>query len=344
MTIFELIVAQELTAYYETMQKDRAPFLGEELFPNKKKLGLDLKWLKGSRGLPVVLKPSAFDAKAIPRDRLTVDKISAEMPFFKESLYIDEETRQELNKVLETGNQTYIDTVVRTIFDDQSTLIDAARAQRERMRMMALTTGRIDISANGQAYSYDYGIPEGHKKTVTTSWSDTDATIIEDIRTWMDTVENDTGVRPVRAVCSGKTWGYLRKNTEIKNSIFVLSGGQSTVSDARLRNFLVDELGLQVAVNDKRYKNEAGDDMKYVADDVFVLFPEGALGNTWFGTTPEESDLMTGNAANVSIVDTGVAVTTTKQTDPVNVETKVSMITLPDFPTADQIFIADVSA
>ena len=136
----------------------------------------------------------------------------------------------------------------------------------------------------------------------------------------------------------------MRRNTEIKNSIFVLSGGQSTVSDARLRNFLVDELGLQVAVNDKRYKNEAGDDMKYVADDVFVLFPEGALGNTWFGTTPEESDLMTGNAANVSIVDTGVAVTTTKQTDPVNVETKVSMITLPDFPTADQIFIADVSA
>lgn len=51
---------------------------------------------------------------------------------------------------------------------------------------------------------------------------------------------------------------------------------------------------------------------------------------------------MTGSAANVSITDTGVAVTTVKSTDPVNVETKVTQITLPDFPTADQIYIIDV--
>ena len=46
---------------------------------------------------------------------------------------------------------------------------------------------------------------------------------------------------------------------------------------------------------------------------------------------------------NVSIVDTGVAVTTIKQADPVNVEIKVTQICLPDFPVADQIVIADVN-
>ena len=46
---------------------------------------------------------------------------------------------------------------------------------------------------------------------------------------------------------------------------------------------------------------------------------------------------------NVAIVDTGVAVTTIKQSDPVNVEIKVTQICLPDFPTADQIVIADVT-
>ena len=74
-----------------------------------------------------------------------------------------------------------------------------------------------------------------------------------------------------------------------------------------------------------------------------VLFPSGTLGKTWFGTTPEESDLMTGANASVSIVDTGVAITTMKHDDPVNVETKVTMICLPSFEQADQVYILDIS-
>ena len=90
--------------------------------------------------------------------------------------------------------------------------------------------------------------------------------------------------------------------------------------------------------------SEQKDTKKFIPDDLVVLFPAGALGKTWFGTTPEESDLMTGSTANVSITDTGVAVTTTKQTDPVNVETKVTMICLPSFEMADQVAIIDVSS
>lgn len=74
---------------------------------------------------------------------------------------------------------------------------------------------------------------------------------------------------------------------------------------------------------------------------MFTIFPEGKLGTFWFGTTPEQSDLMASNVANVSVVDVGVAVTTSQKVDPVNVETKVSMIGMPDFPTADNIYIMD---
>ena len=93
---------------------------------------------------------------------------------------------------------------------------------------------------------------------------------------------------------------------------------------------------------DKKYRDENGTAQRLVSDDVFVMFPNGQLGNTWFGTTPEESDLMASEVANVTIVDTGVAVTTIEKADPVNVETKVTMICLPDFPTADQVYIIDV--
>lgn len=346
MTIFDLVKASELTAYWEERVQDMPPYLGEELFPNDKKLGLKLEWIKGASGLPVVLKPSAYDVGAVPRPRIGFEKLSTQMPFFKESTYIDEEIRQELNMVLETGNPAYIDSVVNRVFDDETALLNGARARREEMRMMALTTGAISIVANGQNYDYDYGIPDEHKVDTTTPWSNTETSDpIEDMRTWMDLVEDDTGVRPTRGICTRKTWGYLRNNQRIIKSIFVLSNGQvNALSDARLTQYLSDELGLELIIYGKRYTNDQGRATSFVPDDTVVLFPSGDLGTTWFGTTPEESDLMGGKVANVSITDTGVAVTTIEKADPVNVETKVTMVCLPSFEAADSVLIADVSA
>ena len=68
-SIFELVTSQSIVAYWEELAQDREPYLGDELFPARKKLGLKLDWIKGSNGLPVVLKPSAFDAPAVPRER-----------------------------------------------------------------------------------------------------------------------------------------------------------------------------------------------------------------------------------------------------------------------------------
>ncbi len=63
-TIFDSITARALAAYITTNPSNDIPYLGATLFPAKKKLGLDLSWIKGARGVPVSLQPSAFDAKA----------------------------------------------------------------------------------------------------------------------------------------------------------------------------------------------------------------------------------------------------------------------------------------
>lgn len=340
-SIFDLVTAEEIKSYWETIQADVEALLGDELFPSQQKLGLDLKWLKGKEGLPIVLKPSAYDVAAIKRDRIGFDKITAEMPFFKESLMIDEELRQQLNMVLETGNQTYIDAVMSRIFADDMQLLKGARAQRERMKMSLITTGAISIAANGQAYDYDYGIGDDQKPTVSVSWSDPDADIIGDIRTYQEDREEKTGVKPTRAVCSRKTFGYILKNKAIRNAIWG-NNSAAPISETRALQYIQTELGLTIAIYTKKYVNEAGNTMAYIPDDVFTLLPPGQLGTGWFGTTPEQSDLMTGTAANVSITDTGVAITTSKKVDPVNVDTKVSMIFLPSFEAADQIVIMDV--
>lgn len=345
MTIFDLVLSSELTAYWETLIQDEAPYPCEELFPDNKKRGLDLKWIKGSRGLPVVLKVSAFDAAAIPRPRIGFEKLTAEMPYFKESTYIDEEMRQELNIVLETGNQAYIDSVMNRIFDDEVNLLRGARASRERMRMMALTAGVIAMSANGQSFEFDYSVPSAHKANAVTSWSSTTtADPLEDIRLLKEKIQDDTGAEVTRAMCDGQTWRYLRNNKKIAQAIFVLTQGVGALTDNSLRDYIKEQVGVDVVVNDKRYADESGNAVKFMPANTFVMFPDGDLGNTWFGTTPAESDLMSGNVANVSITDTGVAVTTVQKADPVNVETIVSMICLPSFEQADKVGILDTTA
>lgn len=339
MTIFDLMTSQNLSAYWVELVQDEAPYPCEELFPDDKKMGLDLKWLKGAKGLPVVLKVSAFDVHAIPRARIGFDKLYAEMPFFKESTYIDEELRQQLNMVLETGNQAYIDSIMQKIFDDETRLLRGARARREQMRMMALTTGVVSMTSNGQSFTFDYGV--SHSGNVQTSWSDADnSDPLEDIRLAQQAVYDETGVKPTRGMIDQKSWRNLRNNKKIKAEIFVLTNGVGAITDKRLEDYIADQLdGLVLRQNAVRFIDDTGTQKSFMPENTLVLFPEGDLGKTWFGTTPEESDLMSSAVANVSIVDTGVAITTMQKADPVNVETKVTMICLPSFEMADHIYI-----
>lgn len=345
MSIFDLIIAKEVVAYWDLLKQDEAPYPTEELFPTRKKLGLNLSWIKGSRGLPVVLKTSAFDAAAIPRPRIGFEKLETEMPYFKESKYVDEELRQQLNMVLETGNQAYVETVMTRIFDDEMSLLRGARASRERMRMMALTTGSIVMANNGQQFEYDYGIPSANKVDAATKWSDTtNSDPIEDIRLLKEDIYARTGVTVTRAMCDNTVWKYLRNNSKIKNQIYAIRPIVGALTDQMLKDFISDQLdGFRIYVNEKRYTDENGQTQKFMPENTFVVFPDGDLGNTWFGTTPAESDLMTGSAVNVAITDTGVAVLTTKKVDPVNVETIVSMICLPSLEQADHIGIIDTN-
>lgn len=346
-TIFDLINARNIAAYYQENASNQIPYLGETLFPARKQLGLDLSWIKGFNGLPVQLKPSEFDAKATLRDRIGLQKVDTEMPFFREAMRIGEKERQELLRLMASTNSDYIMPVVNRIYDDATNLINGARVVSERMIMQLLSTGKISIEANRIAYDYDYQLPAEHTETLTgnAQWSDPDSNPIDDIRTWQDQVEDDTGVRPTRAICTRKTWNYLLANKTIRLDMNPVGGQNIILTDSMLQQYFATKLGLSVAVYNKKFATEVGGAAQlFFPDDVFTLIPEGTLGNLYYGTTPEEADLMSGATdAEVRIVNTGVAVTTIKEPHPVNVETIVSQICLPSFETIDNIFIAKVA-
>ena len=349
-TIFDYVNAKEIAAYVITKPENKMPYLGETLFPAKKQMGLDLKWIKGSNGLPVALKPSVFDTKATVRERIGLSSVETEMPFFREAMRIGEKDRQELNKFLNAANTQFVLPIINNIYDDVAKLVEGGRVQAERMRMQLLSAGTIDISANRVPYTYDYKFAAGHKETLggggTVKWSDlANANPVADIERWLDKVEEDTGVRPTQAICTRKTFNYLMGNAKIKADMFLTTGAVATLSivtENMVKQYLSTKLNLTVAVYNKKFDDGAGNATNYFPDDVFTLIPSGNLGNTYFGTTPEESDLMAGSDAQVQIVNTGLAVTTIKEPHPVNVFTVVSGIFLPSFENINSCFIATV--
>ena len=351
MDIFDLIVAKEIAIYWTTAAANKIPYLGATLFPSIKQLGLDLKWFKGSKGLPIALTPAAFDTKVTLRDRIGVTKIETEMPFFREGMRIGEKERQELLKAQAAANSAFIMPIINQIYNDAGALVDGALVNPERMIMQLLSTGLIGITAVTDGvrvnYNYDYKFNAEHTETLSGDalWSDHDnATPIQDIQRWQDTIEEDSGVRPTRAICTRKRWNDLLMNKTIKLDMNPIGGQNVILTDSMLQQYLLAKLGLTVAVYNKKY-NLNGTPTLFFAEDKFTLIPDGNLGNTYFGTTPEEADLMSG-APNiqVQIVNTGVAVTTKKEYGPpVNTETIVSEICLPSWETIDQTFIAKVA-
>lgn len=344
-SIFDLVNAKAIASYVTNNPSNKIPYLGATLFPAKKKRGLDLSWIKGSRGLPVALMPSAFDAKATLRDRIGISKVETEMPFFRESMRIGEKDRQELLLLAESANDAYIMPMITQIFDDVANLVTGAEVIPERMIMQLISTGRIKITANRQDYDYDYKMSAEHKETLTGTavWSSPESTPIQDIQKWQKKVEQDTGVKPTRAICSLDVWNALLVHPSIRLDMNPLGGQNVIMTDSMLKQYLQTKLGINVAAYSKQYALQDGSAHLFYPEKHFTLIPEGNLGNTWYGTTPEEADLMSGaTSAEVQIVNTGVAITSIKEPHPVNVETIVSEIVLPSFETIDTIFIAQV--
>lgn len=342
-SLYELVTSSNMVAYW--LEKNLNTYtVGDQLFPYKKEIGCEIDWIKGANNQPVGLRLSAYDAKSIRRDREGIEKYKTEMPFFKESMVVDEKMRQQLNTLMQTQNEVLINNIVAKIFNDQIKLITAAFETIERMRMQLLTTGTISLSSNGQSYAYDYGMPVGNKITVSTAWSAAAANIIKDIN---DTkkLARKAGYKLTRAMCNSNLLEALTANTNISKRIYAMSNGDVYITSEQVKRFIEQEANVVIYVNDDGYiDGTTGNFVNYFADDVFVLMPEGELGETHIGITPEESDLMNGaTKAEVSLVNNGIAVTTFAIEDPVNVETKVSMVALPSFEKADGVFILDVN-
>lgn len=352
-SIFELITSQALASYYETLATNRIPLLGEALFPNDKKLGLKLEWIKGYENLPVALMPSAFDTKPTLRDRGGVSIENTKMPFFREAMRLGEEDRQQLLMFMEAQNNAYARQIITRIYDDTASLIEGAVLIPEIMRMKLLTDGAFTISSPAESginvsYAYNYD-PNG-------DWAAKNLTTLTSTDVWSDHTNSDPiadiievvrdaarrGITLSRAIIGYDTWLDIVQNTKIRLGIVPVAATAANIilTDSQIKTFVESHTKVQFIIYDKQYKDQDGQDQYFFpTSGQITLLPAGPLGKTWFGTTPEEADLMAGNTlASVSIVNTGIAVSTEKIALPVNIINWVSEIVLPSFENMNKVF------
>lgn len=330
------------------------PYLGASLFTPKKKMGLDLNHIRGHKGLAASLMPSNFDAKSTLRTRESVKSFQNQMAFFRESMLVSEKDEQEMLRIQESGDP-YAQEVLDRIYDDVNVLLAGANVVPERMRMQLLCpeidgSPRILINANGVQYAYNYDPDGGYKAnnykalSGTSAWSDHEnADPIADLQAAKTALRALNGSAPTRVLMNSVTLGHMKASKNVR--AYVLAQNVSAnvlMNDARIRELISSELGLQLIVDDDLFRDENGVSQKFYKDGFVTLLPDGALGSTWYGVTPEERTLQGSGEANVSIVNTGVAVAVKITEDPVNTKTTVSEIVLPSFERMDETYVLKV--
>ena len=351
MNIRDVYSAKAIALVQTEAASNKVAYLGAGLFPARKKMGLDLKWIKTSKGLAVSLAPSNFDAVSTLRSREGFKMNETEMAFFRESMLIKEADEQEIMRI-EDSSSPYATEVLSRIFDDANTLVDGANVVPERMIMQLLAPAdgspKISIEADGATYAYNYDPNNTYKtnnfaqlSSSTDNWTDvTNSDPMAHVSEAQDAVEELTGDRPSIMIVSKKTMNLLKQNAKIRSAVLSQNTTANIfMTDARVKELFSTELGINIIVYTKKFKKENGTVANFYPDGFATLLPEGPLGNTWYGTTPEERTLMGNASADVSIVNTGVSVSVTVSNDPVQTKTTVSEIVLPSYERMDSTYV-----
>lgn len=358
MLVNEVVNSASIAQVATEDASNQIPYLGLNWFPEKKKSGLDLKWIKTHRGLPVSLAPSNFDALPVIRARGGLRTEKTQMAFFREQMVITEEDAQEIDRIKD-ANDPYLEGALQSIYDDTNTLVQGAEVVPERMRMQLLATvdGHpvIGIESDGVKYAYDYD-PNGEyasehymKLMDTARWSNTEnSKPLTDLNNARKALQKKGKIASY-VLMNSNTFQYLLENAQIKNAILAQNlTATIELTDDNVIALVKARTKLTIVLYDKMYAVKENDGTEsenyFYPDNKVTLLPSGPLGSTWFGTTPEERTAGQVADVDVSMYGVGIAVATkTEYGPPAITSVTASEITLPSYEGMDSTFVIEVA-
>lgn len=351
----EIFTAQSIAAMLTSDPSNSMPYVGEAFFPRKKKMGIDLKWIKSHKGAGIELKPSSYDALATIRPREGFSVLTEQMPLFRESMKVSEQDMVEIQRA-QDANDPYLMDVIARVFDDVSNLVEGANVASERMRMslLAPTNGDMKIEIgliDNTAYNYNYDANGAWKATNyealtgNATWDNpSTAKPLDDMQDGIDAIA-DKGYQARYALMNSTTLNLLIAANQMKNALITISGQNVDFLDRQTaKEVFQRKTGLIPIIYDKKYRTYNGaSDAKFYPDNYVSIIGDGQLGNLWMGMTPEERTLIGDSKVDVSVLDSGIAIAIQNiYGPPVRHETTVSQIALPSFEGMDGLYVIKV--
>jgi hypothetical protein len=353
MLINEVLNSKSIALTTTEEASNQIPYLGLNWFPERKKQGLDLSWIKTHKGLPVSLAPSNFDTIPTLRARKGLSKEKTQMAFFRQGMEVGEEELLEIARVSSTDDP-YLESALLSVYDDTNNLVSGAEVVPERMRMSLLATEAghpvITIESDGVQYAYDYDKDGSYAKEHYAK--------LEDTSMWSDTVSSKplTDLNNARKKLQKKgkiakyvlmntnTFQYLLENAQIRNSILAQNlTATIEVDDDTVISVVQKRTKLTIVLYDKMYMDEAENEHYFYPDNKVTLLPDGKLGNTWFGTTPEERTARQVTDVDVTTYGTGITVATkVEYGPPMKMSVFASEVVLPSYENMDSTFVLEV--
>lgn len=358
MLVSEVVNSASIAQVATTDASNDIPYLGLQFFPEEKKSGLDLKWIRTHKGLPVSLKPSNFDSLPALRARGGLKTEKTQMAFFREQMVVTEEDTQEIDRIKDEDDP-YLQGALQSIYDDTTTLVRGAEVVPERMRMALLSTvdGHpvIGIESDGVKYEYDYDsdgeyAAEHYLKLLDTAkWSDTEnSKPLTDLNNARKALAKKGKIASY-VLMNSNTFQYLLDNAQIKNAILAQNlTANIEVTDDNVISVVKSRTKLTIVLYDKMYAEAQEDGTEaeayFYPDNKVTLLPSGKLGKTWFGTTPEERTAGQVADVDVSIYGKGIAVATKSEYGPPAITSvTASEIVLPSYEGMDSTFVIEVA-
>lgn len=333
--VLELFNQKEVLDY--TRNRQYAPLLGEQLFPERKSPNLEFDQISGGSRIPVAASVHAFDTEAEVGSREATKK-DMELALIKRKLQMKEKDIIALESPRNAAEQKYLMTQV---FNDVDQLVAGVKARVEAMRMEVLANGKISVNENNLKLTVDYNVPDAHKATLTGTnvWTNEKSDPLQNFEDWIDALDS----KPTRALTSRKVYRALASHPKIIAAIFGKDSGR-VVSQADLDNFMATHGYPVIRTYDEKYKVQGKDgkytSKKYFPEDKIVLFNDDLLGETLYGPTAEELRLSRDPSIDTSLIGNVLAMVYEENGDPVSTWTKAVATALPSFAAADEVFQA----
>lgn len=348
--------ARELGVYAEAKLAQRPAMLWSELFPAQSIPSLDISWIKAKNNKLTALRCAALGEKAARRSPAGFVTIQSELPFFRESMVVDEKQRQKITNatILYKDNQEVLDQILRNLYDEHAQLIWGAHADCDIMVGSLITSGKVIFASDvndGRTnnYEYDYDLDGAWRSNNILQlnsgqyWNAACAATNDPLDDILSAIEDQkqNGWVTTRILMNTNTFRGLCKSQSLTKAIAPLGG---VVRRTQIQDLIEDESKCTLRIYDNLVQTASGVS-NVLPDGKVVLLPDGPLGKLCFGATPEAFNQQlnkTEPRKDIAVMKNGVTILTKAEDNPVDYETIVSATMLPSYPLMDAVYVLSV--